>query len=98
MRDVGSDLITAVTNARPDGGVDIRGSSTELTSHLFDCGFNYFSSGPAPAGMNGRDGAVAAIEQQDGNTIRGSNADALPNLVRDQSIALALAILRSGCV
>jgi hypothetical protein len=48
--------------------------------------------------MHRGDGASPAIQKQNGNTISGSDADALPDIVRDQGITFGFPIAQRMCV
>ncbi len=66
----------------------------ELLLHPFDRVFRNPRDCAAPSGVHSRNGAPGAVQQQDGNAIRGPDADASPDFICHERISLALAILQ----
>lgn len=96
--DIGPNLVAACADARSDSGVDVVRRRIEIGVHFFEGAFHYCCGSAAPTRVNRGDGAIAAVEEQDGDAIGGTDADARSDLAAHQGIALALSILRPGCI
>jgi hypothetical protein len=75
--------------------MDIARLSAEIAVHFFNRLPNDVGKCAAPSGMHGRHCPRTGIEKQNGNAIRRADSDALPNIIRDQRIAFAFAILQA---
>lgn len=96
--DFRSDSIATFPNTRTDGRIYIRRSGSEMMAHALEGTDDNLRGCPTPAGMHRGNSTCAAIQQQKGNTISSSDADALSDIVRDQGIAFRLPIMQWMCV
>ncbi len=95
LRDLNTDFVTAVANTRAYSRIDISGSRAEISRHFFNRAANDGGCRSAPSRMNSAYGPLAAIEQQNGHAIGGTNADASACFVRHQGIAFAFAVMQT---
>jgi len=96
--DLRPDFIATGSNARTDRREYVQRIGAEIVPHAFERTFHKLRSGSAPARVHSRDRACPGIQKQNGNTIGSSDADALPDLVRDQGVAFGMSIEQSMCV
>jgi len=90
--DFGADFVAAAADGRPDGGKEVGGLGFELHLHLPDSLRNDALERAAPTGVNGGDGALFRIDEENRYTVCGLYAQEEPGAVRCGGIALA----RSG--
>ena len=87
--DFGADFVAAAADGRPDGGKEVGGLGFELHLHLPDSLRNDALERAAPTGVNGGDGALFRIDEENRDTVSGLNAQEEPGAVRCGGIALA---------
>ena len=90
--DFGADFVTAFADTGAEGGADVGGLGAEIGVHFFDGAGNDGGDGAAPTGVDGGNGALVGVKQEDGNAIGSADADPTVEIVGDQGIAFALAI------
>ena len=83
-----TDGVTAEANAGADGGDQVLRAGAECETHAADAGFDNTFKGPAPAGVEGGDGALLAIGDEDGNAIGGLNGEEQAGVRGDLSVGL----------
>jgi hypothetical protein len=67
-------------------------------AHAFKGTFDQLRRGSAPAGMHRRNSTRPAVQKQNWDAVSGSDPDSLPQIVRDESIALGIPISQWMCV
>jgi len=87
--DFGPDFVAAAADGRPDGGKEVGGLGFELHLHLPDSLRNDALERAAPTGVNGGDGALFRIDEENRDTVSGLYAQEEPGAVRCGGIALA---------
>src|SRR5437773_4116642 len=87
--DFGADFVAAAADGRPDGGKEVGGLGFELHLHLPDSLRNDALERAAPTGVNGGDGALFRIDEENRDTVSGLYAQEEPGAVRCGAIALA---------
>ena len=83
-----TDGVTAEANAGADGGDQVLRAGAECETHAADAGFDNTFKGAAPAGVEGGDGALLAIGDEDGNAIGGLNGEEQAGVRGDLSVGL----------
>lgn len=94
LSNVRTNFVTASPDARPHRGVQVCRVCPEIADHFFYRVRHDGASSSAPASMHGGYGPCPAINQQNRNAIRCSDANASGDLVGDESITLALTIFQ----
>lgn len=87
--DFGADFIAAATNGRPDGGEEVSRIGFEIHSQLADGLNDDALERASPASMNGGNGTLFGIDEENGDAIGGLHAQEKAGTVGDTSIALA---------
>ncbi len=87
-----TDFITTTADGRPNGDIQSRRIDGELFSKLLHRVLSDCADGAMPPGMDGRDGVGFGVRKQQRYAVCRSNADALADLITDESVTLALAI------
>jgi hypothetical protein len=85
-------LIATLADGRAHGRVQVFRLRAEFSRHFFDGGARHSRSCAAPSGMNGRNRPGPRIGNQNGHAIRRTHSDPPSDFVRDQRVALALAV------
>lgn len=75
LDNVGTDFITALTDARADGGENVGRSRREFHLHAAQRFCGDARDCAAPSGVNGGDGAMTRIDEQNGNAVGGLNRE-----------------------
>ena len=87
--DFGADFVAAATDGWADGGKQIARLGFEMHLQLADGFDDDAPEGTAPAGMNGGDGALLGIDEENRNAVGGLDAQEEAGAVGDGGIALA---------
>ncbi len=87
--DFGADFVAAAANRWPDGGEEVGGVGFELHLHLADGFDDDALESAAPAGMNGGDGALFRIDQENRDAIGGLDTQEKPGTVCDGGVPSA---------
>src|ERR1041384_4005721 len=83
------DFIAALSDARPDRGMQVAGVAAEPLVQCLDGARRDLRHGATPAGMYGRHGAPPLVDEQDRNAIGRLHGNDGILLVLEQRIALA---------
>ena len=86
--DFGADFVAAATDGWADGGKQIARLGFEMHLQLADGFDDDAPEGTAPAGMNGGDGALFGIDEENRNAVSGLDAQEEARTVGDGGIAL----------
>jgi len=73
--DFGADFVTAAADGGTDGGEEIGGLGAEVRLHLADGCDGDAGEGAAPSGVDGGDGAVFGVDEEDGDAVGGLDAE-----------------------
>src|SRR5208282_674947 len=84
-----SHLIAALADSRTDSHKQFSGAARELHPHRFDRARGDLPCGAAPAGVNGSDGAMNRIHDQNRNTIGCLDRDERSGRIFEQRVAIA---------
>jgi len=87
--DFGADFVAAAADRGADGGEEIRGLGSEVHLHLADGFDDDAGESAAPAGMNGGDGALFRIDEENRDAIGGLDAQEEPGTICDGGISAA---------
>src|SRR5713226_4636665 len=71
--DFGADFVAAAADGWADGGEEAGGIGFELHVHLANCFDDDALQGATPAGVNGGDGALFHIDEEDGDAVGSLN-------------------------
>src|SRR5258708_31004179 len=80
--DFGADFVAAAADGGADGGEQVGWLGTEVHLHLADSFDDDALKGAAPTGMNGGDGALFRIDEENGNAVGGLYTQEEPGTVR----------------
>ncbi len=86
--DFGAHFVAAATYGRADGGEEVGGLGLELHLHFADSFGDDAGQGATPAGMNGSDGALSRVDEENGDAIGGLDAEEDAGAVGDRGVAL----------
>ena len=87
--DFGADFVTAAADGGTDGGEEVGGSGFELHLHLADGFYGDAGEGAAPPGVNGGDSPFSGVDEEQGNAVRGLDAEEQAGSVGGGGVALA---------
>src|SRR5260370_11555649 len=87
--DFGADFVAAAADRGADGGEEIRGLGAEVHLHLADGFDDDAGESAAPTGMNGGDGALFRVDEENRDTVGGLDAEEEPGTICDGGIAAA---------
>ena len=87
--DFGADFVTAAADGGTDGGEELGGLGFELHSHLADGFDGDAGEGAAPPGVNGGYSPVSGVDEEQGNAVRGLDAEEEAGSVGGRGVALA---------
>lgn len=87
-----SHFVTAGANARSDSGVDIGRSDAKRVYQAVHCAFRYSGGSSPPTSMNGGDGMMNGIDQQNRHAIGGADADTAMGFIGDERVSFVAAI------
>lgn len=82
----GADFIAALADARSDGGAQVARIGGESCAHSVYRGGGYVRGGASPSGMHGGKGAMALVDQQDGDAIGGFDSDDSTGAVFEEGV------------
>jgi len=92
--DFGADFVATAADGRADGGEEVRRLCAEVHLHLADGLDDDALEGAPPAGMNGCDGALFGVDEENRNTIGGLDAQEEAGAVGGGGVATARSV---GC-
>lgn len=95
LGEVLSHFVTAIADAGPHCRVYIARLSPEIGAHFFDGLPDDLGKSTPPTSVHSGHRTRPGIDQQNGNAICRADSDTLPNIIRDQRIAFAFAILQT---
>ncbi len=87
--DFGADFVATAADGGADGSEEVGGLGFELHLHLADSFDEDAGEGATPAGMDGGDGALFRVDEEDRDAVRGLDAEEEARTVGGGSIALA---------
>src|SRR5260370_826651 len=87
--DIGADFVAAAANGRADGGEEVGGLAFVLHLHLADGFYDDALEGAAPAGMYGGDGPPFRVDEENGDTVGGLDAEEESGAVGGGGVAAA---------
>ena len=86
---LGANFVAAAADGRADCGEEIGGLGFELHLHLADGFYHDAGEGATPAGVNGRDGAIFRVDEENGNAIGGLDSEEEAGTVSGGGVAAA---------
>ena len=87
--DFGADFVAATADGGADGGEEVSGVRFELHLHLADGFDDDAGERAAPAGVDGGDGTLLGVDEEDGDAVSGLNAQKEAGAVGDGGVPLA---------
>lgn len=87
--DFGTDFVTATADARADGGEDVARICAEMHLHLADGFGGDASKSATPARMDGGDGALFRIDEEDRDAVGGLHGEEKARAIGDGGVATA---------
>src|SRR5882762_4114851 len=87
--DFGADFVAAASDGRADGGEQVGGVALELHLHLADGFHDYAGQSASPASVDGGDGALFRVHEENRDAVGGLDAKEEAGTVGHGGIALA---------
>ena len=87
--DFGADFVAAAADRGADGGEEVDGLGFELHLHLADGFDDDAGEGTAPAGVDGGDGTLFGVDEENGDAVGGLDGEEEAGTVGGQGVALA---------
>ena len=87
--DFGADFVAAAADGWADGGEEVGGVGFELHLHPADGFDDDAGESAAPTGMNGGDGALFRVDEENRDAVGGLDAQEEPGTICDGGIASA---------
>jgi len=87
--DFGADFVAATADGRADGGKKVGGAGLEVHLHLADGFDDDALEGATPAGMNGGDGPLFRVDEENGDAIGGLDSEEKAWPIRGRGVAAA---------
>ena len=87
--DFRADFVTATANGRADGGEEVGGLGLEVHLHLADGLDDDAGQSAAPTGVNGSDGALFGVNEEDGDAVGGLDGQEEAGAVGGGGVSLA---------
>jgi len=87
--DFGADFVAAAADGGADGGEQVARLGAKFHLHFPDGFRDDALKGAAPSGMNGGDGALFRIDEENGNAVGGLYTQEEPGTVRGGGVASA---------
>ncbi len=75
LHNLRTDFITTLADAGADGGENVSGLSREFHLHTAERLCSNARNRAAPSGMDGSDGAMTRVNEQDGDTVGGLDGE-----------------------
>lgn len=92
--DFGTDLVAAGADRGADGSEEVARVGAKVHLHFADGLRGNASQGAAPAGVDGGDGALFGVDEQDGDAVGGLDGQEVAGAVGDASITTARIVWR----
>lgn len=86
---ISGDFVAAGTDGRANGGEKIRGLAAEFELHAADGFLRDAGEGASPSGVDGRDGALFSINEEDGDAVGGLDGEEDTGTIRGGGVAFA---------